>query len=251
MLVVTPVSNHDAGLVEDFCAAINFFGPYSGHTLLVVAQPSDTLIAKRVYEELRGSFAESSFYIFDQNGPSGWPEGPNYYWSSTVRYLLNPQNHSPWFWMELDTTPIQKDWLDFLDEEYKKCGGKLLGNFCSSPFYGCSHLNGVAVYPANFGEEFKSWKSVHKHATPNFAVAFDVWCMGELTPVSKESGVLQNNFRTEMYRETSEGLKGVNRQKGAIHDPVFQTVTASSKVVHGCIDGSLSKIVTGRAAAKT
>lgn len=250
MLVVAPVSEHDAGLAEYFCAAIKFFGPYSGHDLLVVARPSDALIAKRVYEELRGSFAGGSFYIFDQDGPSGWPEGPNYYWSSTVRYLLNLQNPTPWFWMELDTTPIQKGWLDSLDEEYKKCGCKLLGNLCSSPFSGGAHLNGVAVYPANFGGEFKSWKSLTKFTKLNFSVAFDVWCMGEIAPVSSESVVLQNNFRTEMYRETREGLKGVNRQKGAIFDPVFQTVAAHSKVVHGCIDGSLSKLVTGREAGK-
>ncbi|NBQ48139.1 MAG: hypothetical protein EBU33_06775 [Sphingobacteriia bacterium] len=122
MLVVIPVSSHDASLVDDFCRAIEFFGPHEDHEVMVVSRPMDQAYARAVLSRVDGSFGESSLCLFNEDGPQGWPQGPNFYWSQTIKYLKSQKNALPWFWMELDTTPVEEGWLDELEGEYIKSG---------------------------------------------------------------------------------------------------------------------------------
>lgn len=237
MLVIVPVSSHDAPLSRDFCNIINFFSPYA-HDLLVVSRPSDRAHAENVFQKISACFKKSSLYLFPVDGPSGWPEGPNFYWVETITYLKSKDNRTPWFWMELDTTPIDEGWLDALEDEYqhsrKDCLGVLQKNFASNS----RHLVGVAVYPARLDLICDSWKSCMA-----VNIAFDFWCQGELVPRSAQSNVLFHFFRTEDYRCTNLGLRGIDktaRPYGVRYDGV---VPRNAMIVHGCIDGSLARLI--------
>lgn len=251
MLIVVPVSSHDADLVEDFCGVLQFLGPYPTREVLVVARPSDKDHALKVAEGLSSSFAKVSVHIFRDNGPHGWPQGPNFYWHSTISYLDSISNTSPWFWMELDTTPVDVGWIDKLADEYLYSGKPFLGMFQNSPprktevgggtkMEYITHLVGVAVYPPDMAK-YKTWKSCI-----DIPLAFDVLCGGEILPKSKPSKIMQHCFRTWFYKCTDMGLCGIDttfkKEGEKFGNPIRQGVY----LVHGCTDGSLARLIMNK-----
>lgn len=237
MLLVVPVSRHDGVLSEDFCDIVSFFAPYR-HRLLVVSRPSDSEFAANVFQRLGCFFERAELHLFPEDGPQGWPLGPNFYWQSSIEYLRDSQNVLPWFWMEMDTTPIEERWLDALEDEYMECGKECLGVLQPNIGQNTKHLLGVAVYPPRVDQICTRWELAAK-----MSLAFDVLCQKELVPVAANSRLLQNNFRTQYYRCTNEGLRGIDMQfrpNGVTYDdPVKPGVV----LVHGCNDGSLARLI--------
>jgi len=235
MLVVIPVSSHDQLLIEDFCDIVRFFSLYKSHSLLVVHRPTDVKLGQIVFERLNRKFGSSTIFQFPEDGPIGWPSGPNYYWSQTIKYLHAKKNKMPWLWMEIDTTPIQDNWLDSLSREYESCGKLCLGTLIQLPGETIKHLDGVAVYPPILSKICKGWKKI------NPEVAFDVWCKNELSKHAAQSKVIQQHFRSTDYMCRNVGLSGNSEamQNNGI-------IKKESMMVHGCIDGSLARLILNK-----
>jgi hypothetical protein len=240
MLIVIPVSKHDEDLIEDFCDVLNFFAPYEKHSLLVVSRPSDRALALNVFETLRSAFSQAFLHTFSDDGPEGWPQGPNFYWNQTIEYLKAINNTTHWFWMELDVTPVEEKWIDLFEEEYIEMGKPCLGVI--QEITGMSaHLAGTAVYPANLTSLCNSWESVVVNN-----LAFDVWCKGELVPLSANSNLIQHNFRTYDYRCTNLGMLGLDREFRYSGDMFAVPVRPGVVLVHGCNDGSLARLILNK-----
>jgi hypothetical protein len=240
MKIVIPVSSHDEGLIDDFCDIMKFFAPYKNHELLIVARPSDVGFASKIFDKLNNLFSEAQIHVFDKNGTYGWPQGPNHYWKETIKYLEITDNKSPWLWMELDCTPIKKNWIDLLEEEYQKNKSKCLGMIQDFIFgqIPTSHLVGVAIYPPDFNIICNSWKNLDDDS-----LAFDVYCQDEIMPISVNSKLMQHNFRTYNYTNINKNISGeikeVRNNKYNFHRAIEDDVV----LVHGCDDGSLARII--------
>jgi len=76
------------------------------------------------------------------HGP--WPIAANFAFQESAWYMFD--DGRAWFWMESDCVPLKPRWLEALSDEYWKCGKPLMGSIVS----GRGHLNGTAIYPANF-----------------------------------------------------------------------------------------------------
>ena len=87
MLIVIPVSVTDEKLINDFSDCLNHFGPYSNHELLVVSRPSDILHAVNLLNRIKSKFKTIDIHAFPEDGKRGWPQGPNFYWQETIKYL--------------------------------------------------------------------------------------------------------------------------------------------------------------------
>jgi len=235
MLVIVPASFHDKNLITAFCKVVNFFGPYPTHELLTVSRPADAQYSKKILDALSGGFAKSSQHIFDENGPAGWPLGPNFYWHQTIQYLKKTNNSSSWLWMELDMTPIAENWLDVLNKEYIDKGTDCLGTIQRNKNSTNHHFVGAGIYPADFYKKYTSWKSVL-----DSSVAFDVFCQHEIVPSASNSSFIDHKFRTSYFKCTNEGLRGLSSDKS----PEFsQPVRDDCVLVHGCVDSSLANLI--------
>jgi len=254
MLIVVPVSRTDDVLIEDFIKVFNNFGPYKDHKLLVVARPNDEEWATRVYNGIKDNeFKSHEKYLFDFNGPSGWPMGPNHYWHYTVRYIEKTKEYNePWLWMELDMTPVKDNWANALEEEYINSNKPFMGMFSWTTTITseqkviklCNHLVGVAIYPPKVSDYSKVWKHVSKIPT-----AWDILTQWEVIPLAHKSDQMQNLFRTQEYTRIKDKngnviIKGVDANNFPdnyrFDDPVDLEKTV---MVHGCIDGSLSRLI--------
>lgn len=78
---------------------------------------------------------------------SAWPNPQNNAFLQTAWHVY-AKHKGPWLWLETDSIPMCKGWLDALWNEYQK-GGKPFGghwNFATNVF------NGVAIYPQNISQ---------------------------------------------------------------------------------------------------
>ena len=241
MKIVIPVSAHDSKLINAFCDIVLFFSPYVNHELLVVVRPSDYKHGIEVFNRLSGKFLNPKIYIFDDDGPRGWPKGPNHYWRETVRYLDNTNNKLPWLWMEMDCTPVINGWIDKIENEYiAKANNGCLGNI-QSLLTGdeLQHMVGAGVYPYDFGKRTKLWKSIDDDS-----LAFDVHCRAESLPMCKDSKTIGFHFRTRKYDCGAEGMRGVASTEQFIKYLFHRPVSKKTALVHGCNDGSLARLIT-------
>ena len=243
MKIVIPVSSHDKHLINDFCNILNFLGPYSNHELLVVARPADSSFAIDIFCQLESIFDVANIFFFEKDGTLGWPQGPNYYWKETIKYLSETENKLPWLWMELDCTPVKKDWANSLEGDYKKSKSPCLGMI--QPFIlngrDTTHLVGVAIYPPDFNIICSSWITLNDDS-----LAFDMHCQEEVIKISKNSKLMQHNFRTYNYTCIDQVIRGEIKEKGHTKYNFHRPIEDDVVLVHGCDDGSLARIIVNQ-----
>lgn len=100
-------------------------------------------IASRIYRDVR-------LFLYPDSPVKTWPQAPNWAWQNTARFI--PLHYkTPWLWLEADAIPLKPGWLERLDEEYLKAGKPLMGAVIEGVVPG-SHINGVAVYPADVAQ---------------------------------------------------------------------------------------------------
>ena len=256
MLLVVPVSNTDDNLIEDFIKIFNLFGPYDQHELLVVCRPSDKDYGMRVYDGITRDidWKKQNFHAFAGDGPAGWPVGPNFYWRWTADYLLEQDNKLPWLWLELDMTPLCKNWANKLDAGYRKCKKPFMGNFGDTTTVSghgklvklCKHLVGAAVYPPKIDVYSKIWEHVAEINT-----AWDVLCQWEFVPLSHETKLIQFCFRTQNYRVEIDPMDPTryimigDDTNGFPGQWEFDVPVDfdNAVILHGCNDGSLARLL--------
>jgi hypothetical protein len=241
MLIVIPISSSDSELAETFTQVISATGENKNHTVLVVSRPGDGAASLDLANGLIGTgvFSKIGLHWFSEDGPKGWPLGPNFYWFETIKYLTGTNNNLPWLWMELDCTPLKPGWADALEEEYLKCGTPFLGMHGWSGEPPVKHLVGVAAYPPQVSDHSKLYNEV-----PNSGIAFDVVCQDEFVPKSTESRLMQHGFRTGNYRRLPDGILQGEHLNGSPGGRQYdQPVREEAVLHHGCEDGSLAKLV--------
>ena len=247
MLIVIPVSESDSNLSDDFCNALKFFGDYKQHDLLVVSRPSDSLHAVKVFSHLGSLFKKCNIHFFESDGVRGWPSGPNFYWKKTIEYLKSTNNTLPWLWMELDMTPVKFKWIDALEFYYKKSNKPCMGYLQDTTTLTASqkvvkigsHLVGAAIYPADISSCCTIWQYVDE-----INIAFDVLCQNELVANSTHSDLFQHNFRTKNYRARHGLIVGEDHNNFPDGMRFDEPLSDNVVIVHGCDDGSLSKVIT-------
>lgn len=251
MLIIIPVSVTDEKLINDFSRCLNHFGPYSNHELLVVSRPSDSCHAINLYNKIKKLFKVSDIYAFGEDGKRGWPEGPNFYWKQSIMHLKHSRrNKLPWLWMELDMTPLKRDWIDILEAEYYACGKHCLGWTQDTTTLTddgrviplTKHLVGAAIYPPDINVCCSIWNHVDKIST-----AFDVLAQFELVPNTHHTELFQHCFRTQNYKELYPNFVKGEDNNGFPDGLKFDMpINPNAVLHHGCDDGSLARLLVSR-----
>lgn len=252
VIIVIPVSNNDFSNplnVFSFIKCLKKFSCYENHELLVVGRPSDFEYVNSVYKLIEDLFPVKRLYIFNENGPSGWPEGPNFYWKKTIEFFKNKENTLPWFWMEMDCIPLKEKWADILEEEYynkeKLCLGTVQNTYTiTKDMYRiiiAEHLQGTAIYPSRVDKICTIWQYVDQLST-----AFDVITQWEIMPNTADTKLIQQGFRTCKYKIQHNPFIIRGEDNGDLEGAVSYNNPLDPRAVihHGCKDTSLADIVT-------
>lgn len=229
-----------------FTSAVQAHGQCKNHRLLVVASPQASIYALRLSVEIGGLFESCETHIFDENGPEGWPCGPNYYFSQTVKHLDQINNPLPWLWCELDSTPMRPNWLDIIETEYVASAMPCLGIKATcdrrSGKVGVqqNYVVGVAVYPPHFSQYFRDYL----HFPPD--TAFDLYLGAHLHDLAAQSQTIQHCYRTKRYQDTGDGIFQGCHAPDYKNKPMNDPVNPKTALVHGCDDGSLARLIAPR-----
>jgi hypothetical protein len=246
MLVIIPVSEADEQMVGPSSELINKLGGCPNHDLLVVGSTDCQPLVNELHAKLKGQFKDTSTHVF-QCLTKGWPLGPNAYFRNTISYLYTTTNtiDQPWYWFELDNTPLKKGWLDALQKEYVAAHAVFLGarhatyyvdqnNKLLSKGY---HMAGTGIYPKNFTQLCDLWRFEE-------GVAFDVWIQWEIIKAGlTDTPLIQHNWKTCNYRR--EGGEIVCDNFDMPHPDLHtnKPVSPEAVIVHGCKDLSLARLL--------
>lgn len=234
MLVVLPYFSGDQPMALKLSKWIAELGGCRNHAALIA---HDYRTNPQVDAEIKDILSEAfkSVEVLKVTGDvwSSWPRSPNHMFSTTARYIEYAIK-TPWLWLEVDTMPLCKDWLDTLDTEYKRGGKPFMGAFVPAVHGSVDHLSGVAVYPgelANYAGEY-----YFSEETP-----FDL--------VGARQAVPQSHFTDLIQHKWGREWKGPNVPTVAIntdfadYDAFRKVVTSEAVLFHGDKNLSLVEIL--------
>lgn len=247
MKIIIPICESDRQSLTGFIWAINHYGPYPDHELMVVHGRESRAVANEVFDEISNSFPTSSCaYEFPGEIPRGWPLGPNTYWKKTIELLRDIHNSVPWLWMEADLVPLKKDWPSILEAEYKRAGKPFMGCVEPNKLYTQDnimlktgeHLVGIGIYPAEVDRYSDNWQHVDRIKT-----AFDWVCGYEMVPHTHHTPMILNAFRTQHYQIKEGKITCRDTSPDPSRVSYTRPITRDTVLHHGCKDGTLVQLL--------
>jgi hypothetical protein len=245
MLLIVPVSEADEQMIDSVSELIVKLGGCPNHDLLVVGSTDCEPLVNKLHAKLKGEFRNTSTFVF-QCLVKGWPLGPNAYFRNTISYLYTEMNvDQPWYWFELDNTPLKRGWLDALQKEYMASHAVFMG--ARHPTYYVdqnkklvekgAHMAGTGIYPANFTQLCDLWRFEE-------GMAFDVWIQWEvLRGGLTDTPLIQHNWKTCNYRRNGGDIISDNFDMPHPDLHTNKLVTKEAVVLHGCKDLSLARLL--------
>lgn len=240
MLIVIPVYGKEVSLATKLAAHIEKMGGVKNHSALLVTAPSSNMKLDEVKGHLKNAFAELSVFDIDREAPGEWPEPCNFTFSKVVEHLRVTGNKLPWFFFEVDNTPMVPTWADELEAEYRQARLPYMG--VSRPAKIVDALTGNVltidgefvvgsmIYPPDFHGRSILWK----YLTPK--EPWDVYIRWEVRPKAHVTEHIVFNRKSENYTRTSDGRIACDPVSD---DSITDPVPSTTLVVHGCKDGSL------------
>lgn len=258
MIYIFPVSVSDAHLIDPFCDAIKHLGGMDGRKCLVIGDRRSgdhvDFLASRL--KIMGATVEKDVFAFEC--AEGWPQACNRYFYKAASLAM--ERHEPFFYLELDHTPIRSGWQDMVESEYRSGvaqGLDFMGrlaphteNRMGAWVQSGSVMNGSGVYPANFIERSTLIQEISRIGVP-----WDIHLRWEMINQCKDaSDFMVFNWHSTNYRwENGIFTCDINQRPGGIvHSGKSDPIQPRHYLVHGCKDGSLAKmIVAGEIDAPT
>lgn len=266
MIYVFPVSTSDSSLIDPLHAAIKHLGGMQGRKCVAIGDQSARDAVDYLADRLENLNAKVEKHIFPFTCEDGWPRACNRYF--TVAAALMAKQDEPFYYFELDNTPIKAGWLDKIEGEY------MAGLARGKPFMGYlvphrvnrngvwsddgNVMNGSGVYPSLYGHVSLLIREVARQSVP-----WDVYMRWEMVNDCKDANdFLLFNWHSTNYRwkdclDEATGATAPRlvcdidkRPGGILHNGKSDPVESRHFIVHGCKDGSLSRmVVAGEIAA--
>lgn len=254
MNLVVPISDFDKDLLDPMMDLLLAYGHrFNGHHCTVVPAQSVKEQGERFadFAEDALKFDKVEFSPMDREPTGGWPRACNQQFHQCAFKAFSHFPADPWYFFELDNTPMVPDWLDQLSVAYYQGGKPFCGKLHpthrrqsreSTEFYQQDiHMVGTGIYVSNL---------IEASTCINFLDSdpFDVALQYEIVNHwgCTDTHLIQHNWKTGNYRRDNLGrivcdsLHVGPVPPGVTHaKPVEQGVA----VLHGCKDASLAKLL--------
>lgn len=258
MKIVIPVSQSDAHLLNGVVDVIKALGGVQRHEILLLPTRSFTNQAREAAERLKFSCRAISVATWDSDNNTGtWPYPGNVMWQHAVIQVSKQEqagNSSPWYFFELDNTPLVPGWADMIEANYAVSGCKFMGavvptrvkigdNYTTDRFIpgqpeNIPHMVGTGVYPINVNAATQGLWKFPKHEVP-----WDIYLRYVMSRSLHGTHLIDHHWSTINYREVNGEIVCDNDPKNPFGTDHSGKIKKDAVVVHGCKDGSLAKIV--------
>lgn len=232
MIVVIPVCSKDADLaIQTLEHAIRLEAgiKYSIPCLVSVEKGFDSSKIQDVASQL---FDKVSLFVYDEyprGADTRWPHPQNYAWRCAAEHIEQKVKDS-WFWWEMDAIPLEKRWLEVIEQVHKDGGRRLTGAVAWQEKTG-HYIAGVAVYPPN-----PSATIPHAIMATCSSDAWDIAC-------SRRDRALE--FTHDISSLICHTPTTNNTHFAEVAD-IKRVIPETAVLFHKCKDGSLIDILAGR-----
>lgn len=250
MLIVLPISEHDSKLMPNFAKVLAKFGGARQAEALIISSHQNADLIEDYKFSVEEQFAKVHVFPFTATGPTGWPRSCNHYFMQAAFHVEQKFiKHKCFYYLELDTLPLQKDWYEALLTEY---------NLAQKPFMGVReptylmpanadpetvkpvikgyHMVGTGIYPRNLSK----FSVIYRY---NDVSPWDVAMQWEVAPKLHPTKLIQHNWGTLNYR-MDDGVIVCddipNKPKCISHS---KPVRSDAYLLHGCKDDSLANLL--------
>jgi hypothetical protein len=252
MLLVIPVSKHDKDSIENFKLLIDKFPVGKDHDLLVIGSKENENDIDKLEYDIKHLFNSSKKHIIDDT-IYGWPMSCNFYFQQTCAFLKGKKQFDSFFWCELDSFPLKENWLDLISSEYyldttkaskeKRTpkiylgvkernyegeNGELLPESIAGP-----KMSSIGVY---------SMDICNVPVLPSLSITNRHWTsviQWYTTPLLNDSKLIQNNWRTNKYRNEGDSIVCDSIANLAWDVHFNNPINSEAVIIHGCKDESL------------
>lgn len=222
MIAVLAFCDKDGELAAKNAQWMSQLDDYKNHTLLLCysQRAKATGIQDQIRDILVNKFgAVLPDYVPYDEDERQWPYAPNHLFRR-VAFHIQENVKAPWLFMEADSCPLKKGWLDEIDLEYKSCGKPFMGDGVSIKKT-LTHMSGVAVYPAdtiNLAPNINAAEST----------AWDLYAAPQIMPKAYFTKKIQHTFWLE------EGRMPTFPDQESV-----SIIRPESVIFHRCKDGTL------------
>lgn len=254
MLLAIPVSASDSKNLPHTAEIFKKFGPYAGFQCAIFARLEIENEARVFAEQIKPLFSNLDIHIIDFHS-NGATEAAAKHFRAVAQTVSEKYTAGPWYFYELDNTPIQIGWLSKLQREYHESGKAHMGAIV--PTRGFSIMQDGSLKPS-FGDPHMVGTGIYHHAmgahSPNIGQLdrsmpwagplepFDIRLRYEVVPHAHNTILIQHNWNTGNYREEN-GQIVCDDLSGDVNLSHAKPYDGHAVVVHGCKDGSLAKLV--------
>ena len=162
MLLVIPITSSTRNLTQKFASELLKHGPYTRHSLMVVASSDTEDAAKSLKDSLSGEFKSADIFTLSEFAPSSEAQERNYAWVSAAHELQFIRlNQTAWLWLELDTYPLKGEWLSDIETEYNLAKMPVMRASSEGPLKAAvfppalSSVSSLHSYTARMGKPFE------------------------------------------------------------------------------------------------
>ncbi len=234
MRVAISIAEHEIPMAHRWMDWVIELGGTDGHHLHLIFAGNSSPVVGMILPKANKAFNGNVSTIKDEEEQtSDWQitepmrsaSGPN----SSFRQVAWHFYHAklgPYFWCELDCIPLQKDWLDRLEAEYKTCG---------KPFMGANveienvppHMSGNGVY-VNVPEQAPTliqrteWRP--KGQGLRYELAFDIAGAREVMPKAHFTNLIQHKFRFKGFESRYEFDAVIDKNAVVFHSDKKGTI---------------------------
>ena len=244
MLILIPITRADHKLGVPLAKHIASLGGVKRHDVVLFYSGDEAMKVADDMEDILVNNCGVLAKVDSQNKDErGWPMSPNSMFALSVDWIERSEYVGPWYFFELDNTPLRAGWADELQDEYILKGKPFLGvkhpNIWTEPdgtryHDGGFHMVGTGIYPSPLSPHSILWRHLG-------TVAFDVFLMHETVPYMAHTDLIQHNWCSQNYRR-EKGHIVCDPLKGKEVDGLHATVKPDAAVLHGCKDLSLLKL---------
>lgn len=261
MKLVIPVSQTDVHLLDDTVRTFKALGGLPRHDVLFLPTHGCFDKAQIAADQLRYSVKSVKVAPWERDNVGIWPYPGNIMWQHACIEVSKQENAGdaqPWYYWELDNTPLSPGWLDKIESEYFMSGCKFMGavvptrqlignnqytteRFIPGQAENIPHMVGTGVYPKDIGKETQGLWRFPKHD-----LSWDVYLRYQFNKSLHATKLIDHHWSTINYKEKNGVISCENDPKNPFGTDHSGDVSKDAVVVHGCKDGSLMKIVLSK-----
>lgn len=221
MITLLNVSHQNRALALGLLKWIGELGGVSKHDMIL--QVSQGLRQSETHtelvEEATKHFASVSLIVPCTSDERGWPWSCNHAWMHALQ-TVREKIQKPWLWLEEDCVPLTSDWLDKIEEEYKKADASKKAFMGAEVLRPSHRMSGIGVYPPMVVSYLTKIRLPDLDQS-NFA--WDHFLASEIVPHTHFTRLIQNVYLTSKDPDisptfpTAESLSILDTQAVLFH----------------------------------